>query len=162
MKEPNITIEELKELKIIYLRFRGSYLDFRKNSRNMFRKLFEFASKNNLVIENFTKVLTIYNDNPFITNEKNLRTSIAMTIPNNIEVKEEGDICITSISGKFGVGHFEISPKEYGEAWEYMYKEWLFKGKEKPRDSVPFELYVTEPSKNLKVKSFTDIYIPIE
>lgn len=162
MKEPDITIETLEELKIIYLRFRGSYLDFRKNSRNMFRKLFDFASKNNLIIKNFTKVLTIYNDNPFITNEKNLRTSIAMTIPKNIEVKEEEGICITSISGKFGVGHFEISPKEYGEAWEYMYKKWLFKGEEKPRDALPFELYVTEPPKNLKGKSFTDIYIPID
>lgn len=31
----------------------------------------------------------------------------------------------------------------------------------KGRDAVPFELYVSEPPKNFKDKSLTDIYIPI-
>ena len=31
-----------------------------------------------------------------------------------------------------------------------------------PRDAAPFELYVTEPPKSFKGKSFTDIYIPIK
>ena len=94
--------------------------------------------------------------------EKNLRTSIAMTIPNNTKVMESGSICLSSISGKFGVGHFEISAKEYGGAWKYMYQEWLHKDDGKARNAVPFELYVTEPPRNLKDKSFTDIYIPIK
>ena len=59
------------------------------------------------------------------------------------------------------VGHFELSLNDYGKAWEYMYNEWLFKKNVEPRDTFPFELYVTEPPKNFKDKSFTDIYIPI-
>ncbi|MFW7394715.1 GyrI-like domain-containing protein, partial [Vagococcus fluvialis] len=66
-----------------------------------------------------------------------------------------------SISGKFGVGHFNISAKEYEQAWHYMYQEWLFKDESQIRDAVPFELYVTEPAKNMTDKSLTDIYIPI-
>ena len=82
MIEPkSITIENLENLNIIYIRFRGSYAAFRKQSRKMFNELFEFATKNELIIENETKVLTIYDDNPFITDAKNLRTSVAMTIP---------------------------------------------------------------------------------
>lgn len=161
MEKPNITIEEI-DLKIIYIRFRGTYVEFRKNSYKMFKKLFKFAEKNDLIIEDVTKVLTMYNDNPFITDEKNLRTSVAMTVPKDIEIVEEGEISVTDIKGKFAIGHFELSRNEYGEAWEYMYSEYLFKGKEKPRDAVPFELYVNEPPKNSKDKSFTDIYIPIE
>ena len=42
-----------------------------------------------------------------------------------------------------------------------MYQEWLFKDDQKARDAVPFELFVTEPPKNFRDKSFTDIYIPI-
>lgn len=162
MNKPTITIEELNEVRIIYIRFRGSYVEFRKNSKKLFQKLFDFATKNNLIIPDVTKVLTMYNDNPFITKEDNLRTSVAMTIPSNIDVVEADEICITTISGKFAVGHFEISLKEYDEAWKYIYNEYLFKSDEKPRDSVPFELYVNEPPKNFKDKSFTDIYIPIE
>ena len=35
MNEPNITIKDI-EMKIIYIRFRGSYIEFRRNSRRMF------------------------------------------------------------------------------------------------------------------------------
>ena len=84
-----------------------------------------------------------------------------MTIPNDQPLQETGNICLSSISGKFGVGHFELSTKEYGDAWQYMYQEWLFKDERKVRDAVPFELYVTEPPRKSKDKSLTDIYIPI-
>lgn len=161
IKPDSITIENLEDLKIIYIRFRGSYLEFRKNSRKLFNELFTFATENNLINPDVTKVLTIYDDNPYISDEKKLRTSLAMTIPKDAKVKEQGNICLSSISGKFGVGHFELSPKEYAEAWQYMYQEWLFKDPTKARDAAPFELYVSEPPKNFKEKSFTDIYIPI-
>jgi AraC family transcriptional regulator len=161
MEKPNIKIENI-DIRVIYVRFKGSYVDFRKNSRKLFNQLFKFAKERDLIIENVTKVLTIYQDNPFITDEKNLRTSVAMTIPKDVEINEIEDINVMTINGKYGVGHFEISAKEYGEAWNYMYNQWLFKEKVKPRDTFPFELYVTEPPKNMKDKSFTDIYIPIE
>ena len=77
-------------------------------------------------------------------------------------INEIEEINVMTIEGKFGVGHFEISAMEYEAAWQYMYHEWLYKGSEKPRDSFPFELYVSEPPKRLKDKSFTDIFIPIE
>ncbi len=161
MEKPNITIEHFNK-KVIYVRFKGSYVAFRKNSRKMFNQLFDFASANNLIIQDETKVLTIYHDNPFITDADNLRTSVAMTIPSDVEINEIEDINVMQINGKFGVGHFEISAKEYPLAWQYMYQEWLFKGEEKPRDSFPFEMYVSEPPKKLSGKSFTDIFIPIE
>ncbi|MGL5686543.1 AraC family transcriptional regulator [Vagococcus fluvialis] len=162
MIEPtSITTINLDNQKIIYIRFRGSYLKFRKNSRKLFKELFEFGTKNELINPDVTKVLTIYNDNPFITKDENLRTSIAMTVPNDVEIVESSNVCVSSISGKFGVGHFNISAKEYEQAWHYMYQEWLFKDESQIRDAVPFELYVTEPAKNMKDKSLTDIYIPI-
>jgi len=162
MKEPKIRIENIEDMKVIYIRFRGTYVEFRKKSRSMFNKLFEFAKNNDLVVPNVTKVITIYHDNPFITDEKNLRTSVAMTVPSGKIFEEQDDISSMTITGKFGVGQFDINAKEYGTAWEYMYNEWLFKSEYKPRDSFPFELYVTEPPKNFKDSSITEIYIPLE
>ncbi|MGO2909260.1 MAG: AraC family transcriptional regulator [Leuconostoc citreum] len=161
IKPINISTEVIENQKIIYIRFKGSYVEFRKQSRRMFKELFDFATTNNLIIAGKTKVLTLYDDNPFITNEKNLRTSIAMTIPDDTIIVESGRICESKISGKFGVGHFELSVKQYEEAWRQMYEGWLFKDKAKSRDAVPFEMYITDPPKNTKDKSFTDIYIPI-
>ena len=161
MEKPNIRIEEV-EMKIIYIRFRGSYLEFRKNSMKLFRELFLFAKSNDLIIPEVSKVITIYHDNPFITDGEDLRTSVAMTVPREAVIVEEGQISVTSIVGKFGIGSFYISRNEYGEAWKYMYENWLFEGKANARDAVPFELYVTEPPKNARDKSYTEIYIPIE
>ena len=161
MREPNITIENIQNMKLIYIRFRGTYIEFKKQSKKMFETLFKFAKTHNLIIENETKVLNIYHDNPFITKAENLRTSVAMTVPLDIEIEENDVVSVMYINGKYGVGHFELSLNDYGKAWEYMYNEWLFKKNVEPRDTFPFELYVTEPPKNFKDKSFTDIYIPI-
>lgn len=157
----NITTQKLDNQRIIYIRFRGSYIEFRKQSRKLFNELFNFATKNNLIIPDETKVLTIYDDNPFITKDQNLRTSVALTLATDAKVVASGNICVSSISGKFGVGHFELSGSQYNDAWKYMYQEWLFKDKVQARDAVPFEMYITAPPKNLKEKSLTDIYIPI-
>ena len=114
IKPINITTENIDNQRIIYIRFRGSYVDFRKQSRKMFKELFEFATKNDLIVPDVTKVLTIYNDNPFITDDKNLRTSVAMTVPSDAKIIDSGNICESSISGKFGVVHFELSAIQYG------------------------------------------------
>lgn len=59
-----ITTEELSNQRIIYIRFRGSYGEFRKQSGKLFKELFDFATKNDLIVQNETKVLTMYDDNP--------------------------------------------------------------------------------------------------
>ena len=161
MNIPTVSMENIEEMRVIYIRFRGTYAEFRKQSRKMFHTLFSFAKQQNLIMEGDTKVLTIYHDNPFITDTSDLSASVAMTIPHDAVIVENGDISVMSMSGKFGVGHFVISLKEYDEAWQYMYQKWLLTENIEPRDAAPFELYVTEPPKNFKDKSFTDIYIPI-
>ncbi|MDX8363926.1 GyrI-like domain-containing protein [Cytobacillus sp. IB215665] len=162
MEKPMITVENY-EVEVIYIRFKGTYTEFRKNSRKMFNELFKFAKKYDLIKGNFTKVMTIYHDNPFVTDPNNLRTSVAMTVPSNTTIVEEGKIGTMKFGGKYAVLHYELSLGEYEQAWKYAYSDWLLKNdKYTPRDSVPFELYVTEPPKDFTKKSKTDIYIPIE
>lgn len=161
METPIISIEEI-EMKVIYVRFRGSYVAFRKNARKLFNQVFDFAKKNDLIVEGWTKVMTLYHDNPFITKENDLRTSVAMMVPLDAKIDETEDITSMMIQGKYLVGHYHLSPKEYGEAWNMIYQEYLLKGDEKPRDTFPFEMYITEPPRKFSDKSYTDIYIPIE
>ena len=142
MNIPTVSIENIEEMKVIYVRFRGTNIEFRKQSKKMFKTLFSFAEQHNLIVKDVSKVLTIYHDNPFITDAKNLRTSVAMTIPSGTVIEENDDISVMSISGKFGIGHFEISLGEYEEAWQYMYQKWLFSlgitGKDKSRMPYTF------------------------
>ena len=122
----------------------------------------DFAIKNNLAVDSKTKVMTMYLDNPFITDAKNLRTSIAMSVPQEFAHTDNEEIGIMTIAGKYTVGHLELKRTEYEQAWKYMYHEWLLVGNEKPRDSFPFEMYITQPPKNFRDTSCTHIYIPIE
>ncbi|AMC93841.1 AraC family transcriptional regulator [Erysipelothrix larvae] len=159
MNEPHIRIEEDISLKLIYIRFKGSYAAFRKHSRAMFNTLFEYAKKHDLIIEGETKVLTLYHDNPFITHGDNLRTSVAMTIPSTAVIDETNEISTLTLSGKFCVGTFDLKLNEYGLAWNTMIDIWT---SYPVRDALPFELYVTEPPRNFKGSSSVDIYVPIQ
>lgn len=161
MIKPDISIKTLDHQPILYIRFRGTYAAFRKKARSMFNELFKHAQDHELIDPNYTKILTVYHDNPFITDESNLRTSIAMTLPQDVEAIENETICKGSLDGKFLVGRFDLAGKDYGEAWKHMYQTYILNGVYTPRDAVPFELYVSEPPRNLKETSITEIYIPI-
>jgi AraC family transcriptional regulator len=161
MEQPTITKEEII-LKVIYLSYRGSYIGFRRNAMRMYKTLIAFAEANHLIITGISKIMTIYHDNPYISKADDLRTSLAMSVPLSAQFETTGDIGTLVIEGKFAVLHFMINRKEYDQAWHYAYHEWLFKSNEQPRDSFPFEMYITEPPKNAHESSQTDIYLPIE
>jgi len=44
MEKPTITVENV-DMKVIYVHFKGNYVEYRKNSRKMFNELFKFAKK---------------------------------------------------------------------------------------------------------------------
>ncbi|QIK69525.1 GyrI-like domain-containing protein [Erysipelothrix sp. HDW6C] len=161
MKESTIEVTDVL-MNVIYIRYKGSYVGFRKASRSMFNELFRYASENGLIEEGVTKVLTLYHDNPYITNDDHLRTSVAMTVPMDTIVHEHPTIGMLQIEGRYGIGHYELTQNDYGEAWRTIYNDWLFKSEYKSRDTFPFELYVDEPPRNRKETSKVDIYIPIE
>jgi AraC family transcriptional regulator len=164
MEKPMIRFENNIKMKVIYLRFRGSYIEFRKRSKLMYEKLLDYAITNGLYQEGKNMVMTIYHDNPFITKSNDLRTSVAMSVDDDVSDVDDDDdeITLMNIEGKYAVGRYEIKRTEYGEAWNYLYHEWLLKSDSIPRDSFPFEMYVTRPPKNYKDTSTTDIYIPIK
>lgn len=70
IRPTNITVTELRSQRIIYIRYRGSYVEFRKASRKLFKELFDFAAENKVIIPNEAKAMIIYDDNPFITGER--------------------------------------------------------------------------------------------
>ena len=88
MEIPTIEVKDI-EFKVIYVRFKGSYLEFRRNAMKMFKKLEKYAIKHNLLVDQLTKVMTLYHDNPFITDQDNLRTSVALSVPLSFIVNDE-------------------------------------------------------------------------
>ncbi|PEC55679.1 AraC family transcriptional regulator [Bacillus cereus] len=158
----NVEIVSADDINVAYIRHIGTYEELTIAFPKMIEKLFHYAAEENCHVFEDTKVLTIYHDHHKFTEDNHLRTSLCITIPNESAV-ETNDIGIMVIpSGRYAVGHFEISQDEYKGAWDFLYGEWLPNSGYKPRDSYPFEMYKNDPRQHPENKHIVDIYVLIE
>lgn len=108
-----------------------------------------------------TKCLSVYHDNPEITDEKNLRTSVCLTVPEDTQV--DGDIGKMKISGgKYAVGHFEMNIDHYAAAWNTICGDWLPDSGYQPDDKPPFEMSLNNPKEHPEGKYIVDICVPVK
>ncbi|EJP99527.1 AraC family transcriptional regulator [Bacillus cereus] len=157
-----VEIVTADKVNVAYIRHVGTYKDLAIDFPKMIEKLFHYASEQNYHAFEDTKVLTIYHDHHEFTEDYHLRTSLCITILDEV-VEGNSDIGLMTIpSGKYAVGHFEIFQEEYKGAWDFLYGEWLPNSGYKPRDSYPFEMYKNDPRQHPENKHIVDIYVPIE
>jgi len=156
-----IDLINLEELKLVYVRHTGTYETLAKEYARLLQRLFMQAEKQYLLEEGQNKVLAIYHDNPEFSDKNQFRTSLCLTIPNHLKPSErEGLEIMNLVGGLYAVGHFEIMPDQYSDAWNYIYQEWITGSGYIPRDSYPFEMYMNAPGPG--DKHIVDIYVPIE
>jgi AraC family transcriptional regulator len=158
-----ITIENLEEKQVAYVRHTGTYDTLAKEYGNLIQRLFDHAKKQHLLVEGQNWVVAMYHDNPEFGEENKFRTSLCLTVPDHIRVQEDGILGRMKLEGGlYAVGHFEIQQEQYSDAWNYMYKEWITSSGYVPRNSYPFEVYRSEPYANGSPIHEVDIYVPIE
>jgi len=161
MLNVNVEVKVIEGFDLIYIRHLGSYQELAQVFRGLMNKLMNWAGARNLMKMGETKVLAIYHDNPQITEEDKLRTSICLTVPKG--TKGEGEIGNMSIpSGKYAIGHFELDLVEFPQAWAYLYGEWLTNSGYQPDDGYSFEVYVNDPNTHPENKHIVDIYLPVK
>ena len=157
-----ITIEHLDEKQMAYVRHTGTYETLAKEYARLMQNLFVHAQSQQLLCgENW--ILAIYHDNPEFGEETQFRTSLCLTVPDGVSIVEDGVLGKMKLEGGlYAVGHFQIQPEQYGDAWNYMYKEWLTCSGYVPRNSYPFEVYRNNPKEDKYHVNIVDIYVPIE
>jgi AraC family transcriptional regulator len=158
-----IEIENLKEKQLAYVRHTGTYETLAKEYVSLIQTLFEHANKQHLLVEDENWVLAMYHDNPEFGEENQFRTSLCLTVPGDIRIKEDGILGRMILEGGlYAVGHFQIRKEQYSDAWNYMYQEWITGSGYVPRDYNPFEVYRNIPSDKESHIHEVDIYVPIE
>ncbi|MBE6022578.1 MAG: AraC family transcriptional regulator [Cellulosilyticum sp.] len=158
----NITIVTLEEKQLAYVRHIGTYETLAKAYEGLIQTLFQEANKQKLLEEDYW-VLAIYHDNPEFAEETQFRTSLCLTVPKNQRIQEDGILGSMKLEGGlYAVGHFEIYRHQYGDAWNYMYQEWLTCSGYVPRNTYPFEVYCNEPTGEEDCIHIVEIYVPIE
>ncbi len=158
-----ITITNLKEKQLAYVRHTGTYMTLAKEYPNLLQTLLTYAKKQNFLVEDQNWVLAMYHDNPEFTEESQFRTSICITVPEEILIKEDGILGSMKLEGGlYAIGHFRILQEQYSDAWDHMYREWILGSGYVPRNSYPFEVYCNDPYADENHFHEVDIYVPIE
>jgi AraC family transcriptional regulator len=157
----SVEVKDVPEMHVAYIRHIGPYAGDEQLFSKLFNKLCAWAGPRGLLHFPETKFLTIYHDNPDITDENKLRTDVCITIPPEAQVDGETGKAV-SPAGKYAVAHFEISPDQYGDAWNALYGGWLPESGYQPDDRPCFELYLNDPKQHPEGKHIVDIYAPVK
>lgn len=153
--DTKIEIKQMPELNLIYCRHMGAF----NKIGQAYEKLFKWAGPRGL-INNSTKTVTVYNDDPSITSIDKVRQDASIIVEGDVKV--EGEIGkLTIPTGKYAVGHFEIRETEFEQAWNTMCL-WLSESGFQPEDSPTYEYYHNDYDANPEHKFIVDICIPVK
>lgn len=157
----DVEVKNLDPMTVAYVRHVGPY----KQDSALFERLFEqlctWAGPRDLMGLPNTKFLSVYHDNPEITEEAKLRLSVCITVPAETEVS--GEIGKMEIpGGKYAVAHFEIGSDQFEDAWNAVYGGWLPESGYQPDDRPCFEDCVGDPKEHPEGKHLVDIHVPVK
>lgn len=156
----SIEVRDVPEITVAYIRHVGPYAGNEGLFESLFNKLCAWAGPRGLLRFPETKFITIYHDNPDITEDAKLRMDVCITVPADAEAS--GEVNITKLpAGKYAIAHFEITPDQYGEAWNAVYGGWFPESGYQPDDRPCFEMYLNEPKQHPEGKHVVDIYAPV-
>jgi len=154
-----VTVEEIPALNVAYVRHTGRYQGLAEVFADLFTRLMTWAQPRGLVGPD-SQILSVYHDNPSITEDDRLRVSACITVPTGTETS--GDVGQMIVEGgRFAVGHFTLGDQDYGEAWYSLAGGWLPSSGYEPDDRHPYERYPFDKAAADPDKRRVDICPPV-
>lgn len=153
-------VKTLDAVDVAYVRYIGPYAGNETLFKDLFERLGKWAGPRGLMGPD-AQWISVYHDDPGITDEESLRTSICLTVPE--ETEAEGEIGrMTLAGGQYAVGRFVLTPEQYGGAWQAMCADYLPESGWQPEDKPPFERYLNNPEEHPEGKHIVEICIPVK
>ncbi|WP_109829753.1 AraC family transcriptional regulator [Reichenbachiella versicolor] len=151
-----ITIKELPKMELASMSHFGEF----DQVGNMFQRLMEWGhSRGVLPNENFSAI-TVYHDNPNVTELSKVRHSACVTT--NKKIASDGEIRpLTIEKGIYAVGRFEILGQDIPQAWKSM-NTWVIENEYEFGDGQYFEAYLNDPKTHPEGKCMLEISIPLQ
>lgn len=157
----DVEIQEIKSMHLAYVRHVGPYAGDSALFEGLWNKLCTWAGPRGLLRPPETKMLSIYHDDPNITDEEKLRVSVCISVPEDTEV--DGEIGAMDMpGGKYAVARFELDPSQYGDAWNAVYGGWLPQSGYQPDDRPAFEMMLGDPKEHPEHKHAVAICVPVK
>ena len=125
---------------------------------SIYNKLVKWATPKGLINEQ-TRMVTIYHDSPKITDPNNLRMSACIVLNDPIELNGEVNLRVLRPK-KCIVSRLEITPFQFQQAWEASFAFMIENGYRKS-EIDPFEIYYNNAAEHPENKFIVDLCIPI-
>lgn len=150
----NFEIKYLDAIHVVYCRHIGAYTKMQW----AFEKLMRWAYSKGLVSMQDTSLISIYHNNPNVTEESKLISDACLIVKEPI--KTDGEISSYIIpAGQYAVGTFEISWDEFQRAWECM--SHLIAEHGCKSCGLVFEIYKNNHEEHPNKKWIVDLCIPV-
>jgi len=160
-KEVTIEVKDMPSMHVAYIRHIGPYKGDAALFEGLFGKLCAWAGPRGLIKPPQTQFLCVYYDDPEVTPDEKLRVDVCMTVPAKTEV--DGEIGKATLEGgPYAVGHFELLPPEYEEAWTAIMGHWLPQSGYQCDDKPCYELYLNDPKQHPEGRCIVDICVPVK
>lgn len=154
----SIEVKTLPDMTVAYVRYTGPYKGDSTLFEGLFSKLFGWAGPKGLIGDPDQKTIIIYHDDPEITEDLKLRTSVCVTVPPDTKV--DGEIGKMKIDGGlYAIGRFKVKGDEFQQAWDMMCGKWLPESAYLPDDKPCFEMYPEEMKDGIHT---VDICVPVK
>ena len=158
--EMDVRVEEIPEVSLAFIRHVGPYAGDTELFGRLFGRLFQWAGPRGLVSE-APQLVTVYHDDPGVTDPEKLRTSVGLVVPDGTEAS--GEVGLMKLGGgRYAQARFEIDVEQYGDAWMSVYGGWLRESGYEPEDGPPFERYLNDPEQHPEGKHIVEICLPVK
>lgn len=152
-----VKIKDMPEIFVAYCRHTGPF----NQIEQAYNKLMAWARPRGLIRFPETKMLTVFHDDPNVTEEEKLMQSACITVePGTKTEREIGTMTIKG--GKYAVTHFEIREDEFQAAWDFVMKDWLPDSGYQCDDKYSYELCYNNGNEHPEKKFILDICIPVK
>jgi AraC family transcriptional regulator len=147
-------VKQIEKLHLAYISHKGKM----EAISGVFDRLVKWAAPKGLMNEK-TRMVTIYHDSPKITDPNNLRMSACIIL--NKPIKVDGEVSLKTIkTTKCSVSRVEITPFEFQQAWESSFV-WMVENGYKKSEIDPFEIYYNNAAEHPENKFIVDLCIPV-
>ncbi|MDP7979313.1 AraC family transcriptional regulator [Bacillus sp. WLY-B-L8] len=153
----NITIKELPDYEVAYVRHVGSYLEtFRAWS-----KLGEWAHKHGIDQTKYSIGISL--DDPNFVDEYACRYDACVTIPKDFYKENNDDIQYKTLQGgTYALYQFYDTLDKFALAYQSIFGQWLPNSEYDADDKPCLEFCMNNPATDPEGKAKVDLYVPIK
>jgi AraC family transcriptional regulator len=156
-----IRVERLPAIHVAYVEYKGDYENNNRIYDTLLGKLTAWAIPNGYWdFPRTTKIICIYPDPPGVPKSEQ-RLWLGITLPNIVPVPD-GISAMTIPENTYAVGSFVIAPREFGDAWGFMYGRWLKDNGYRAAEGLSFEIQKNDSCTHPEKKHVVDICIPVK